>query len=178
MQGIVSLLDDTHEALVHALWEELERRFGLRGVYLTPYPHFSYHVAREYAAARVRPVLRRLAAEGQACTVRTSGLGLFTGPSPVLYVPVVRSRALTEFQERVWEAVSPLAVEAVAYYEPDRWVPHITLGFGDVRGDLLAEVMRGWAERPFEWEFRIDSLAHITDSGGKQEVGLRCDFEK
>jgi hypothetical protein len=42
MHGIVSLLDDRHYQLVENLWAELEREFSIRGVYVTPYPHFSY----------------------------------------------------------------------------------------------------------------------------------------
>jgi hypothetical protein len=44
MHGVVSLLDAAHYQAVESLWAELAA-CGLRGVYVTPFPHFSYHVA-------------------------------------------------------------------------------------------------------------------------------------
>jgi hypothetical protein len=48
MHGIGSLLDDKHYQLVENLWAGLEREFVVRGVYITPYPHFSYQIAQHY----------------------------------------------------------------------------------------------------------------------------------
>src|SRR5215471_18966473 len=48
MHGIATLLDKDHYQLIEDLWAELERRFSVHGVYITPYPHFSYHVAQDY----------------------------------------------------------------------------------------------------------------------------------
>jgi|GEM_PF-2442734 hypothetical protein len=48
MHAIVSLLDNTYYERVEQLWAELKRKFGVQGVYATPYPHFSYHIASHY----------------------------------------------------------------------------------------------------------------------------------
>jgi hypothetical protein len=48
MEATVSLLDEEHYRLTVSLWSELESQFGLRGIHVTPFPHFSYHVAQEY----------------------------------------------------------------------------------------------------------------------------------
>jgi len=41
MEGIVSLLDEEHTCLTEGLWAALEHEFGLRGISVTPFPHFS-----------------------------------------------------------------------------------------------------------------------------------------
>ena len=87
MQAVVSLLDDHHTQLTEALWRELETQFGLRGVYTTPHPHFSYHVARSYDLDSLVPRLDRLIHATRPFQVKTTGLGVFTGKSPVLYHP-------------------------------------------------------------------------------------------
>ena len=51
MQSVVTLLDDQHYARVEAIWEELCQKFGVRGMYVTAYPHFSYQVAEKYDEA-------------------------------------------------------------------------------------------------------------------------------
>src|SRR4051812_46659014 len=116
MDAVVSLLDETHYRLVEDLWAELEARFGVRGIYVTPYPPFSYHIAQHYDLAALEPVLRRAAQGATPFTVRTGGLGIFTGANPILYIPVVRDPALTEFHRRLWQAVDPAGVESAVYY--------------------------------------------------------------
>ncbi len=91
MHGIVSLLDSKHYQLVENLWAELEREFVVRGVYITPYPHFSYQIAQHYNVEQLEPILQRYTASQAAFQVKTSGLGIFNGPRPVLYISVVRS---------------------------------------------------------------------------------------
>ena len=105
MHGIVSLLDDKHYQLVEDLWAELKQEFTVEGVYITPYPHFSYQVASDYCVVELEGILRTFAADHTAFQVRTTGLGMFTGPQPVLYIPVVRSPELTQFHQVLWEKV-------------------------------------------------------------------------
>jgi hypothetical protein len=60
MHGIVSLLDNDRYQLIEDLWAELKREFSVHGVYITPYPHFSYHVAQYYDVTKLEPILERI----------------------------------------------------------------------------------------------------------------------
>lgn len=91
MDGIVSLLDSKHTQYIEELWAELKQVFSVDGVYITPYPHFSYPIALDYDVDKVEHVLQRITSNITKFKVRTSGLGIFAGTSPVLYIPVVRS---------------------------------------------------------------------------------------
>jgi hypothetical protein len=76
VHGIVSLLDSKHYQLVENLWAELEQEFAVRGVYITPYPHFSYQIARGYNVEQLEPILWRFASSQAVFQVKTSGLGI------------------------------------------------------------------------------------------------------
>ncbi|HEX6385194.1 MAG TPA: 2'-5' RNA ligase family protein, partial [Anaerolineae bacterium] len=130
MHGVVTILDEAHYERVEALWADLKREFGVGNANVVHYPHFSYHVAGDYDLDRLAAALEAIARETAAFTVKASGLGIFTGPEPVLYVPVVRSAALTALHQRVWTAVEHASRDSIAYYAPDLWLPHITLGQG------------------------------------------------
>ena len=176
MHGIVSLLDNDYSQLVEELWAELEQKFSVHGVYVTPYPHFSYHVAQDYDVDKIEPVLQRITSNITTFKVRTSGLGIFTGTSPVLSIPVVRSLELTQLHQEIWQEISPVSSDALEYYHPDHWMPHITIGFGDIGKDNLSQIIPFLAERNFNWEITVNNIALIYDTGTKQELKSRFDI--
>ncbi len=61
MHGVVSLFDKKNDSRVRSLWKDLEKSFQLRGVYGTPYPHFSYHVATNYDFPKLEAALGNFA---------------------------------------------------------------------------------------------------------------------
>lgn len=173
MHAVVSLLDERHERLVEDLWAELDRAFGLRGVSMTPFPHFSYQVAGGYDPDALRPILQRCARDQQPFAVRTGGLGLFTGPNPVLYVPVVRDEPLTRFHGALWSNLAGAGAGVLPYYRPESWLPHITLAHGDLTRDTLPAIVRALGARDFGWEIAVETLDLIYDTGERQELRLR-----
>lgn len=176
MMGIVSLLDDLHYHYVENLWTELQQKFGVKGVYVTPFPHFSYHVASDYNSEMLAPILHKVAVNQAPFQVRASGLGIFTGEAPVLYIPVVRNPALTQLHELLWQELFNTGNGVLEYYHPDHWIPHITIGFGDLNGDNLAHIVRYLSKRPFSWQITVDNLTFIGNSGNGQEVKYRYTF--
>ena len=170
MQGIVTLLDPEHYALTEALWAELAEVLHLRGAYVTPYPHFSYHVAAGYDHRSLYAVFDQIAAVARPLAVTTVGLGVFTGPAPVLYISVVRTAELSAFHAHLWPAVEATARGGQPYYAPANWMPHITLGHLDLTPDTLGEALRRLGGRSYNWETPVTNLAHIDDAGGQQHV--------
>ncbi len=55
MHAVVSVFNKKNENIVRSMWKESERTFHIRGVYGTPYPHFSYRIAFEYNIAKWNP---------------------------------------------------------------------------------------------------------------------------
>src|SRR5260370_39108121 len=176
MNGIVSLLDSRHNQLVEEIWAKLEREFSVHGIYITPFPHFSYHVAQDYNVDRIVPFLDRITSNITKFKVRTSGIGIFTGTSPVLYIPVVRSFELTQLHQELWQEISPVSSGIQEYYHPYQWMPHITIGFGDISKDKLLQMIPLLAERDFNWEITVNNIALIYDTGTKQELKSRFDI--
>jgi 2'-5' RNA ligase len=169
MHGIVSLLDEPHYLQVQDLWRSLETECGLDEILLTPMPHFSWHLAANYDFASLEKILVEVVAETKPFTVYTSGLGVFSGPAPVVYISVVKPIALAEFHQRLWDRVNPVAREASPFYDPSAWVPHITLAYGDVSQPSLCCALEMLAFKEFRWEIRVDHLASVYQDVG--EVG-------
>lgn len=166
MHGLVSLLDKTHYSLVEEIWQELETHCGLQGIHVTPLPHFSWQIAEDYDWEALALVLQTIAAQTDPFTVRTGGLALFSGESPVAYIPVVRTRELSEFHETIWEMMLPISTRPSPYYAPSHWMPHISLAYSDLNIEKLHCLMDKLAFRTFNWEIEIDNLTLIYEPEG------------
>ena len=177
MNAIVSILDKHHYQIVEDIWAKLEREFAVRGVYIIPYPHFSYQVAQRYNVEQLERTLQHFASNSQSFQVKTTGLGLFTGPYPIVYVPVVRNLELTQFHQELCSETSKSAFGIQDSYHSEQWIPHITIGTGDINKFNLPTIIRSLSKRNFNWEITINNIAFIHDTGTKQELRSRFDFK-
>lgn len=168
--AIVSLLDENAQAKVESHWDHLERNCGLKGIRITPYPHISLQVAEHHALEPVKEVLKSKAEKLATLSVQIAGLGLFSGPNPVLYLVVVKSHPLLEFHKAIWEETAPFAVNLSPNYHPSAWIPHITLAYRDINRANIGCVMQEYAFQPFDQQILLDNLALVTQEG--ENVGV------
>lgn len=161
MFAIVSLLDSETSLAVQRLWNDLETDCGLTGIRVTPYPHFSWHAATEYREDPIQHGLRSLAKELEPFTIRTTGLGVFTGSAPVIYIPIVKDLRLITLQQRIYEMGLPHAQKPNSYLTPELWIPHITLGIRDLTKEKLTCAIERLFIQDFNWEIRIDNFALV-----------------
>lgn len=178
MHGLVTVLEGVHEERVRQLWAGLRRRFGVGSSAVVHFPHFSYHVAEAYDFERVTAVLRHIAAQTAPFTVNATGVGIFSGEEPVLYVPVARSRALDALHTNVWTAVDSLSRNSVAYYAPDGWFPHITLGHDDVTAENLGAIVAWLNEQPLTWSIPVNNIAVLQEAGEGITLRTRIPLQK
>jgi 2'-5' RNA ligase len=169
MYGVVSLLDETHAGLIRGIWAELQDHCGLSGIRITPIPHFSWQIAEAYDRPPLENALREIAFGAFPLMVTTTGLGLFTGVNPVLYIPLVKDAELVAFHARIWKGVLPYSIKPSLFYAPQAWVPHITLAHGDTNAQNLQCAIQRLAFGTNRWEFSVDNLALIGQSDG--EIG-------
>jgi len=167
MHGLVSLLPQPFYHEVELLWDELERECGLVGVRQTPFPHFSWTVSERVNESALQAALNRLAHQMKPFTISTAGVGIFPGDKPVVFIRVVKSPALFSLHEAILAAVrEPLGGALNPLYEPDVWVPHITLALEDVTEVNLGAIVRLLAGRDLHWKMQIDNLAFILHRPG------------
>jgi 2'-5' RNA ligase len=172
VHGLVSLLPEPLYARVESIWDELEREHGLRGIRVIPYPHFRWESAEEYDFAALEGMLRHLAREITPFTVRTAGLGLFTGERPAVYVPVIKNAELVRLHMRVWDSVAATGNRRSPLYAPDCWMPHVLLACEDADQGRLGPLIERLAWADFSWEFRVDHFA-VIESRADRPARLR-----
>ncbi len=173
--GVVSLLDGEHQAEVLRLWEELEREFGLK-LRETHIPHFTYHSAERYDLERLEEMLGRRAAETAPFPARSMILGAIRAEDvPIFFLPLVRTRTLTELHEALWPELSAIATGIFQRYSPEVWMAALALT-PDLEKDISSELVRFLLDRDLAWEMRIDNLSLLRDTGTRQALEYRLEF--
>jgi 2'-5' RNA ligase len=98
-------------------------------------------------------------------TSHVFGLGIFSGDRPVLYLPIVKSQAMIDLHNQIWERLGSLADRANGYYSPAFWLPHITLAINDLRRENLACALESVAFEPVELTISVDNLILVVQKG-------------
>jgi 2'-5' RNA ligase len=177
MQAIISSLDDPYREATENIWGELKAVFGLKAVIGSTRPHFTYHVAEQYDAARIDAAIQTTADSERRYVIQTEGVGIFTGAETVLYLAVHRGPELMRMHARVAESVAGIATNARAVYARDTWIPHITLALGDIEAAQIDDVARFVAGRDAQWEVPVTNLTLVTDTSSAaaewRRFGLR-----
>ena len=168
--ALVGLLDPDHTARVHQVWKELEVKCGLKAVRVAPYPHFSFHVAQQYRLLDLDASLTDLTRTIQPFTMRTSGISVFTGHNPVIYIPVAPSETLLQLHQLLWEKTSRFGTILNTYYRPGSWIPHITLLHDDIDRDCINCIFDHYLGQTFAWEIKVTQMAVIYQKDGEYGI--------
>lgn len=177
MHGVVTLLPEPFYQQVESIWDMFAHELGVRGVLMTPYPHFSYHVAEHYDLDLITPILQKFASEMPPLELQTSGLGVFTGSlNPVIYVNIIRSPQLSAVHAALWPMLESCSAGIVEYYHPEQWVPHITLASGDIGKQDLPVVMALLMQQNFNWHFPINDLTLLYADKTAQSDEIKIQF--
>ncbi|TXK52323.1 2'-5' RNA ligase family protein [Pontibacter qinzhouensis] len=165
MIAITSLLDKVYSDRVTELTELLEKKFGLKGVKMSPYPHLTFLTAEIPDLDEMKEYLERVCLETPVFNVRTTGLGIFPGAAPVIYVPVLRTSRLNLFHGNIHRDIAEMSVEMSVYYNPNMWLPHISLALGDTTPEILGPVLNFLNTYNFNWDISLDNLTLMRKSG-------------
>lgn len=172
MDGVVTNLPEPFYARTLDLWKDLERLCGVKQVFLTPVPHFSWQVVEEYDMARLGADLAPLCTSVKPFNVVTTGIGIFSKPTPVVYIPIVKNRALLELHARLYTVLHGSGRGQSPYYHPEFWVPHITLIFQDLTPDNLKCIFERLAFETFNWQFEVNHLSVLRQVEGQPLIEL------
>jgi 2'-5' RNA ligase len=164
MFAITSLLNPRNAMRINRIVKGLETKFGLDDVQETPDPHLTYLLTGTRRLNELKAMLQEVAATTPPFSAFTTGLGVFPGANPVIYIPVLRSNDLNLLHQRVLDVTAPLC-RAGTYYTPDLWLPHISLALHDTTPDLLGPVLRHLNQETYNLRLNINNLAILQKKG-------------
>jgi 2'-5' RNA ligase len=140
-------------------------------------PHISLHVAQEYERSRLDSVLRSLARSASPFAVKVAGFGVFTGQPAILHLNVVRSSRIAVLQRTVSQELVSFSIGPDHHFQPDQWVPHITLARERLAPAEIARAAERLAGRALALELPARSLALLEDMFDGQRILARYPLE-
>jgi 2'-5' RNA ligase len=177
MHGLVSLLPNKYYKQVEEIWQELENDCGLSGIRVTPFPHFSWLIAKDFDWATLEQSMKEVAEKTRPFSVNTGGIELFSGPNPVIFIPIRHTAALRKLHQCIWDAIQLTGINLSPYYAPPIWTPHISLAYTDVTRENIGCAMQKLAFQTFNWEFEVNNISLIYEPDGKiGQLRYRFDF--
>ena len=165
MVAVVSLLDAAYTRIVNDIINDLERTFGIRGVKITADPHITWMICEVSRLAQLKRYLSQVAGNTRPIRVKTTGLGVFPGQHPVIFVPVIRADGLNLMHTQLFNGIRPFSGDTVNFYNPDQWVPHISLALRDTTPELLPQLVSHLNQRTFNWEIELNNISILMKSG-------------
>ena len=176
MQAIVTALDEPWRERVEGIWAELKAVFQLKAVEGATEPHFTYHAAERYDAARIEEALGAIGRSTPSFEVETHGLGAFRGEETVLFLHVTPSDRLSELHAAIFGVAQALADAPKPAYAAATWVPHITLAIGDLQEERLPEIMALLGRREYRWRMPATNLCLIPDTASQRPPWTRWEL--
>lgn len=178
-QGVVSILDSQHHQIVETLWADMQQQFGVGDPEIEAMPHFSYHVAEKYEGEKLVEILQEIAGEKRPFTITASGIGIFPAPNPIIYVPLVRNQELTDLHAKLWPRLEAIAQDSNPHYAPNRWLPHITLGYNnDITLEKLGPLSQWLHQQTINWTISIDNFYVLSDDSRDHVEKFSVKLEK
>jgi len=169
MQAIATLLNRNTDEKTKKMWQDLEKTCDLSGIKIPQDPHFSWFVAEEFDEPGLKNEFLDLSTQLTEFEISTNGIGLFTGENPILYIPIVKTRKLLELHEEIWKLLSPLGVKLSAVYQPEHWIPHITITSDKTSPANIHCIVEAILHLPMTITIPVNNLALIyadEDSAG------------
>ena len=159
MYAIITDLDSQSKLKIEQIRSRTVKACGGDPVPLHWPLHLSWQGAESYDLAETEDRMRMIAKTVSPIVTRTAGVGVFTGPAPVLYLPVTRTPELTALNETLWETLTPLVKNNNDYFSPDRWVPHVTIVYGTPEVTEAIACMAGsLLTEPLNLEITLDHI--------------------
>lgn len=172
MQALVTLLPQPFYQTVIEIWSVLEERFACKSDYVKPEPHFTWQYADSYDLCALS-VLESLSAKIAPFEVETDIVSSFSDDNSVLFVRILPSKRLEDTHRQIWNTLQPFGNNPSLLYQPESWVPHITLSqHGDTA--LNPEAVKEYLNTlDVKWKFTVDRLTmlSLSDQNFWEEVG-------
>lgn len=170
--GVMTLLDGPAREEALRLWRVFEIDFGSVGVQTFAHPNVTFGGGQCDNLVALGRQLKKLAGQLGPFDLRISGIDFFHEPEKAAFLRVEGSRRLEQVHRSVDRVLEHHCAELVGLYRPGRWIPHVTVGMGDLSQEALERAQARFSsyDRGFVQTARRIVLVRSATAGTGFEV--------
>jgi len=171
MQAIATLVNATSDLTATEFWKVLTQSCDLNGIKIPQNPHFSWMVSEGFEEEAAKQAFEAISRKTTEFTVRTNGLGIFTGEKPILYLPIVKTEQLMDLHQEIWQVLFALGVNQNTFYHPSQWIPHVTVIGEEIPLTQFVCLVESIVNITLEMTIHVNNLALIYSN--KDDAGIK-----
>lgn len=137
--GLATLLTGQGKQKVLEFWNVFEEEYNSVGVQSFDYPNLGFQGGSCEDINSLIEDLKVLCKKVRSFEFETQGIGYFVDTSNVVYLSVDKKHNLKELHNDLNILMKRHCDKTFKLYEPDNWVPHITLAMQDLSDEDLNE---------------------------------------
>lgn len=174
--AIASLFDVKTDDRTKELWDWIQCVCSLDGISISPIPHFSWFVGETLLSEEVERALMRAANNTPPFEVKVVDVGIFTGENPIVFLGLQKDKMLMQLHQSLRQAISLTDDRDSPFYNPDVWIPHITLAYHEHDEERLACTVRQlvFGFRPMS--LRVKEIGLLYQNLDQYGVAMRYAF--
>jgi 2'-5' RNA ligase len=128
----MTILDGPLRDEASRLWRVFEVEYGSVGVQTFPHPNLTFGAGRSRDAHALAGRMENLSKGFGSFELRVTGICCFSEPHKVVFLRVALTEQLAAIHRSVDRVLQQHCEDLFEHYRPAAWVPHITIGMGDL----------------------------------------------
>ena len=178
MRSILSLIENSENSEICRIMNAIRPSLIDKKPLIWKYPHITWHSAEEYQLPILENYLQVLSDNWVRTKIRVTGIGMFTGKTQVLYLPVIKTPSLVQMQKQVYKFCKPISTKASRFFHPEIWIPHITIISNPNEQCSIPDAVHTLSEMKVDFEVEIYNLALGQYTGDAADILIEIPFSK
>lgn len=128
--GILSILENKHYKEVKKLWKLFEKKYNSTGVQTFNHPNVTFQGGKTSNIQQLTNNFQGIISNIKPYEINVAEIGHFK--KEAIYLKVSNSKNLLNINKLINNFLKNYCEELFEYYNPQNWVPHITLAMNDL----------------------------------------------
>lgn len=176
MLSILSIINSSEKSEILRIMDTIRPLLMDKNPLIWRYPHITWHSAENYQQNILKLKIQELSKSWEATKIRVTGIGMFTGKTQVLYLPVIKTSSLVQMHKHIFKVSEPIAKLPSLYFQPEIWIPHVTIISNPNEQRSIPDAIHVLSEMKVDFEVEITNLALGKYTGDTAEILFEFPF--
>jgi len=178
MLSILSIIDSSEKSEILRIMDSVRPLLLDQTPLIWKYPHITWHSAKEYQNNILEKSLQDLSTSWERTKIRVTGIGMFTGKTQVLYLPVIKTPSLVQMHKQIFKVSKPISKQPSKYFQPEIWIHHITIISDPDEQRSIPDAIHVLSDMKVDFEVEINNIALGKYTGDTAEILFEIPFSK